>query len=112
MNVWISSRFTRPRTWIEEVITWTTQLRVFARFDGFGRPVFALIPGSLVTWAPAVMAATHRAIAATGKSENFLLLFIECYFQRLQKSQILRRHLKLRRLAFFRKNFLVDLNMQ
>src|SRR6266566_2900251 len=112
MNVWISSPFTRLRTWMAVVIMWRTSKRVFAGFACCVCMGLALITGAVVTWARAETLATNRAIAATSKSENLLLLVIECNFQRFQKSQILRRHLKLRRLAVFRKNFLVNLNMQ
>src|ERR1700676_2149279 len=89
-----------------------TSKRVFAGFTSCVCTDLALIAFPVVACAAAGTAANHTAPAATSKSENVLLCVIERNLQRLQKSQILRRYLELRRLALFRKNFLVDLDMQ
>src|SRR5690349_15406687 len=96
------------------VIMWRTSKVVFAGFACCGCRVctgLSLITGAVVTCARAEIARRHRAAAASN-SENRLLSVIEGNLQRFQESQILRRHLELWRLPFFRKNFLIDLNVQ
>src|SRR5579872_1043494 len=94
---------------------WRTSKRVFAVLACCACLVctgLSLITGAVVTCALAENARTQRAPAARSKRENLLLSVIEGNLQRFQKSQILRRHLKLWRLPLFGQDFLVDLNMQ
>src|SRR5579864_3067890 len=97
------------------VIIWRTSKVVFAGFACCGCCVctgLSLITGAVVTCARAEIARAHRTAAATSNNENRLLSVIEGNLQRFQESQILRRHLEFWRLPFFRKNFLIDLNVQ
>src|SRR5579864_4824817 len=53
-----------------------------------------------------------RPASAANRSARFLMGVIDVDFQRLQKTNVLRRHFKFLGVAIFVQNFLVDLDVE